>query len=168
MSDRFLLMYGLPAFNIAAERSDIRAFCRPKPPERDKDGKILYVTEQAHKLRCDVNHIVKTYTKTGLLEHVTRFEASYGDVTGDDFKAMCDKVVAVQSKFDEFPASIREKFDNDPAKFLSFFDNPANADAALAMGLTRADWLKNSKDLKQAVVDPGKPVVVDPGKLASD
>ena len=35
--------------------------------ERDAYGKLLYVTEQAHIDRCDVNKIIARYRNTGMI-----------------------------------------------------------------------------------------------------
>lgn len=125
-------------------RAEMRAFLQGPPPPLDKDGNVQYVTEQAHKDRCNVQSIINRYAKTGLLEHVSTFEGDYGDMKGSDFKEMMDRVVSVNQKFQEFPSDIRKRFDHDPAKFLDFFDDPRNKDEALKMGLIRADWTLDS------------------------
>ena len=58
-------------------KEELRVFLRPKF-DRDKDGKVITMTEQAHKDECDVNNIIKKYDKTGLINHVSKISAMYG------------------------------------------------------------------------------------------
>ena len=39
-------------------------------------GKSL--TEQHHAKACDINSIMAKYVKTGVLDHITRYEPTYG------------------------------------------------------------------------------------------
>jgi len=57
-----------------------------RPGLVDSEGNIQYTTEQFHKKECDVNLIIQKYDKTGLIDHVSKFEANFGDMTGQDFK----------------------------------------------------------------------------------
>lgn len=76
------------------------------------------MTEQHHKQSCDINTIVAKYLKTGLLDHVKRYEGTYGDVTGADFKSAQDLIAQQKSTFNDLPAAVRAKFDNDPTQYL--------------------------------------------------
>lgn len=123
----------------ATTTPEMRVFCQ-RPGATDLDGNIVYVTEQAHKDTCDVNKIIRKYDKQGLITHVSRFEAKFGDVTGLEFKAAQDKVIAAQAMFNELPSEIRNRFGNDPSKLLSFMDNPDNRDEAIKLGLINKNW----------------------------
>lgn len=104
--------------------------------------KSLTIQEQA-KL-CDIHHILARYVKTGVLDHVSKYEATYGDVTGADYQTMQNQIAAVNSMFMALPAKERAKFDNNPAEFLDYvaseegkqdikdgkIDNPDAAEAA--------------------------------------
>lgn len=76
------------------------------------------MTEQHHKKACDINSIMAKYTKTGLLDHVSKYEPQYGDATGADFKAAQDLVARQKSIFMELPAEVRAEFKNDPSNYL--------------------------------------------------
>lgn len=76
------------------------------------------MTEQHHEKSCNINNIMARFTKTGVIDHINRHQANYGDVTGADFKAAQDLVAEQKSVFHELPAAIREQFDNDPANYL--------------------------------------------------
>lgn len=137
--------------DVVVSREEMRSFLKIEPPKRDAKGKIIYFTEQAHKDRCDVNKIVKKYSATGAIEHVSSFEGCYGNLSGKDFKEMMDTVVSVKAKFDEFPSDVRKRFRNDPVEFMTFFDDPVNRPEAIRLGLIRSDWTDDSDGLGEHV-----------------
>lgn len=118
----------------------VRDFTRLPGAPRDKDGKILYVTEQGPKDECDVNNIIRKYAMTGVIEHVAQLDAQYGDLTATSYKEMIDKVMSLKEKFLEFPSALRNRFGNDPAKLLDFLDDPRNKEEAMKLGIIRSDW----------------------------
>lgn len=122
------------------DREEMREFLRPEPPERDSKGRIKYLTEQSHKTKADVNEIIRRYQNTGLIDHVSQFEAMFGDLGELDFRDALDRLNSVSAKFMEFPADFRAKFKNDPGIMLDWFDNPANKDEALRRGWARSSW----------------------------
>ena len=81
-----------------------------------KCGKSL--TEQHHKKACDINNIVAKYQKTGLVDHINRHEAKYGDVSGADFKAAQDLIAEQKTTFEELPSKVRAQFKNDVSRYL--------------------------------------------------
>lgn len=129
----------------------LRAFLKFPEPERDSNGNVIYLTEQHHKDRCDVNRIVDRYRNTGLVDHTVEMEGQFGDLSGSDFKAMMDKLVSVRGKFEELPSKVRREFANDPAVYLDFMSNPDNRDRAIALGLIRNDWTPESDGLGEHV-----------------
>jgi phage internal scaffolding protein len=146
MSNLFLKRFG----NKKINKSQMRSFCT-RPGRKDKTGKNIYTTEQHHKDKCDINKIIKKYDKTGVITHVTKFEAKFGDMTGMDFKTMQDKVAKAKSMFEAMPSEIRNRFDNNPADLLSFMENPDNRDKAIELGLIRADWTEETDGLGEHV-----------------
>lgn len=134
MSDAFLKRFG----NVERpSREEIRAFLKHPEPERDSKGNIMYVTEQAHKDNCDINKIMRKYATMGVVEHVNNIEAAHGNLTGDDFKSMMDKIVGIQAEFNELPSELRKRFTNDPAKLLTYLDDPKNTEEAIKIGLLK-------------------------------
>lgn len=82
-----------------------------------KCGKTL--TEQHHEKACNINNIMAKYAKTGIIDHVNRHEARYGDVTGADFESAMALVKQAEEEFLGLPAAIRAHFNNDPAAYLN-------------------------------------------------
>ena len=78
----------------------------------------ISITEQHHKKSCDINSIVAKYQKTGLVDHINKHEAKYGDVSGYDYKTAQDLVAEQKTIFYELPSQVRAEFDNDPANYL--------------------------------------------------
>jgi len=108
------------------------------PPQRvQKDTSALpSVTRQSFKQECDINHIMKKYQKTGLVDHVTRFQGNYDDLTGSpDYHEAMNKIITANDAFSTLPSSVRTRFHNNPAEFLDFVSNPDNMPEMEAMGL---------------------------------
>lgn len=126
-----------------------------RPGRQDKDGKPIYFTEQSHKKECDVTNIVKKYDKTGLINHISKFEASFGDTTGADFKTAQDLVTNAMSLFNSLPSEIRNEFDNSPQNLLQFMENPENRDKAIELGLINKDWTLDTDGLGEHVHEGG-------------
>jgi phage internal scaffolding protein len=83
-------------------------------------------TKQSHAKECDINNIMAKFQKTGVLQHTSKYQGQYGNITSIDFKEAMDIVVNGQNMFDELPSSIRNRFANDPAQFMDFMQNPEN------------------------------------------
>lgn len=131
-------------------------------PGKLKDGKPVYTTEQAHKDDCDINSIVKRYKKTGVISHVSRFEANYGDMTGDDFKTSTDKILKAKQDFKTLPANIRKEFKNNPAKLLEFMENPDNRDKAIELGIIDRRWTPETDGIGEHIKDGENKIKTDP------
>ena len=91
-----------------------------------KDCKGL--THQEQKDQCDINNILDKYARTGLINHVNRYEGQYGDVSSIDYQTMQNQVAEVNSMFADLPAKERQRFNNDPAQFLEFVATQQNVD----------------------------------------
>jgi phage internal scaffolding protein len=137
---------------------DMRKFCM-RPGKMDKNGKPIYFTEQQYKDVCDVNKIITKYDKTGLIIHVNKIEAKYGDMTGHDYKQMLEKVIDVKNMFNQLPSEIRNRFSNSPERYLSFLEDPGNREEAIKLGLIKADTPPEIDGLGEHVID---------GKIASE
>lgn len=82
-----------------------------------KPGKSM--TEQHHAKACDINTIMAKYLKTGVMEHISKYEPTFGDVSAVDFKTSMDTITRVESEFYDLPAYVRAHYDQDPAKYLA-------------------------------------------------
>lgn len=117
----------------------------------DTSGESL--TQQQFKDDCNVNVIMARYMKTGVIEHVTRARARFGDF-GDLAEGVfeLDKVAKAQQAFEMLPATLRNRFDNSIQGFFGFIGDPKNFDECVRMGI----YDKPTKEGK-AVVDSNLP-----------
>lgn len=96
------------------------------------------LTQQCFKQECDVNHILRKYRKTQLLEHVNTYQGNYGDVSNiPDLQTALSIVTNAHEAFNSVPSDIRKKFDNDPIAFVNFASNPDNLDSLRELGLAK-------------------------------
>lgn len=98
-------------------------------------------TKQDFKDQCDINNIIKAFTLTGQINHISAKAATgvFMDVPdGLDYQAALNTVIAAENAFMALPALIRDRFKNDPAEFLEFVTNPANADELVRLGIRNA------------------------------
>jgi phage internal scaffolding protein len=117
------------------------------------------LAQQHFKDECDVNRILAKYQKTGLLDHVNRFQGDYADLSAvPDFQDSLNAVIDAQEAFMTLPSSIRKQFDNDPAQFLDFVHDPSNRDEMVKMGLAKAP---SPKVAPEPVVEPPAVPVAD-------
>jgi phage internal scaffolding protein len=102
------------------------------------DVKSESVVQQAFKDECDVNRILQKYDKTGLITHVARAQAQYGDFTQvNEYQVALNTVIQAQASFEELPSSVRKRFGNDPGAFIEFVTNPENLDEMVTLGLAQ-------------------------------
>lgn len=109
-------------------------------------SKIMFVDEngepevtktvQSEKERTEVNNIIRRYNKTGLIDHVAKGVAQYGDFTEiNEYQENLNMIIKAEASFAALPAEVRKKFDNDPGQFFEFATDPKNRDSLVEMGL---------------------------------
>lgn len=108
------------------------------------------LTKQSFKDECDVNNVLRKYAKTGVMEHLNRFQGDYGDYTSVvDYHSCVMQVQRAEEMFMTLPSKVRSKFANDPGRFLDFALDASNKDAMRDLGLLKP------------VVSPDSPVSSD-------
>jgi len=117
------------------------------------------LTQQHFKDECDVINIIKKHDRNGIIEHVQRGQARYGDFSEvADYREALDLVRDAQSEFMSIPSDIRKKFDNDPGKFYEFVSNPDNKEELISMGFIETpDVVSPSSATTQAPSEAGEP-----------
>jgi len=104
-------------------------------------GEISYPpskTKQALLAECDINRIIKLYSVTGQVHHVSARAAlgAYMDLPDNlDYQAALNTVLEGEKAFNSLPAKVRDRFENDPADFLQFLSDPKNKAEAIELGL---------------------------------
>lgn len=114
------------------------------------------MTRQEFADECDINNILATYEKTGVLSHVARGEPQYLDVSNvPDLAGAMAYMFDAEAAFMSLPAIVRREFDNDPLRFVEFAVDPANVERMREWGLAAP-----AKPVEPA---PGAPAEVAPG-----
>lgn len=104
-----------------------------KPCFFHTEGESL--TQQHFQEECDIINIIKRHDRNGIIEHVHRGKARYGDFSEvTDYREALDLVKNAQEEFNQIPSDIRKKFDNNPGKFYEFVSNPDNKQELIKMG----------------------------------
>lgn len=94
------------------------------------------MTQQQFKDECDINNIMKRYTKTGEWSHLAKKVGRYGDFSNiGDYQSMLDTVIKAEETFMELPAMLRYRFNNKPGELIEFLNNPENYDEGVKLGL---------------------------------
>lgn len=108
-------------------------------------------TKQSFKDECDINHIIKQYSTTGVITHLNQRSENYSDVSDvEDYQASMNIIVAAREAFDSLPSVLRKRFENNPTNFLAFLNDPSNADEMERLGL--GTIRKTSSEPSQAPV----------------
>lgn len=107
------------------------AYSKPKPSKIKCDDGI---TEQHHTNECNVNTILSTYMKTGVIPPLDP-NAKYGDMSDFDYQSMQNQIANANSLFEQLPENVRFRFGNEPYRFLNFVQDEKNYDELVEMGL---------------------------------
>jgi len=115
-------------------------------------------TKQSFKDECDINKIVASYVKTGVVTHVADHKATYGFAPAVDFKEALDLVDKAETMFSELPSALRTKFKNDAGEFLAFVENPDNRSELALMGLLNEEATQREAEKLAASDSASAPV----------
>lgn len=94
------------------------------------------LTQQQFKDETDINTIVDTFMKTGVLPDPVALP-QYVDLTTGvfDYKEAMNMIRQADEAFMTMDAKVRARFHNSPHEFLEFFADPANRPEAERLGL---------------------------------
>lgn len=106
--------------------------------------------QQQHKDDCDINSIMRRFQKTGAIDHVSRHQPMYGEVSPMDYHESMNIITRAQQMFDDLPSSLRRRFNGDPSELLAFVQNADNAEEAEELGLALSDEAKAVADTRAA------------------
>lgn len=115
-----------------------------KTPYGDRNRHIFNtkgesLTQQHFANEADIKTIIKKHDRTGIISHVARGIAHYGDYSEvNEYREALDMVNSANASFGELPAEIRKMFDNDAGAFFEFATNPENDEKLIELGLKEA------------------------------
>ncbi|QCQ84804.1 internal scaffolding protein [Blackfly microvirus SF02] len=94
------------------------------------------MTRQEFADECDINVLMATYERSGVINHFNASPPQYLDVSAvPDLAQSLAIVDAAQTAFMTLPATARREFDNDPVKFIAYAEDPANLGRMREWGL---------------------------------
>jgi hypothetical protein len=97
------------------------------------------LTQQHFAKETDIKTIIKKHDRTGIISHVARGVARYGDYSEiNEYREALDKVNSANASFMELPSEVRAYFENDAGQFFEFATNPANDEKMVQLGLKEA------------------------------
>jgi phage internal scaffolding protein len=97
------------------------------------------LTQQHFEKETDIRNIIKKHDRTGIISHVARGVAHYGDYSEvNEYREALDMVNAANASFGELPAELRKMFGNDAGEFFEFVTDPKNEEKMIQMGLKAA------------------------------
>ena len=142
----------------------------PKTGEELLDPRHRSLTQQAFVKDCDINGIMARYEKTGLLNHVAKYQGHYGDFSGPtDYHTAMNMVIAAREMFETLPSGLRKQFANDAGAFLQWANDPENEAAMREMGLLPQSPLPSAEPPQKALKAPkGEAPTPEPAPQASE
>lgn len=95
-------------------------------------------TQQHMKDECDINVLVNTFARTGIIPgaEIPAMEFAIDDVV--DYQTAMNALIDTQRAFEALPSAVRERFSNDPHELLQFVGSEANRQEAISLGLVPA------------------------------
>lgn len=121
------------------------------------------MTKQEFKDQCDINKIIKEFTITGQITHISAKAAqgAFIDLPGElDYQTSLNVMIKAEEAFLALPAKIRDRFGNDPAEFLAFASDPKNGDELIELGIRERPLRKPPEAATGTGGDGGRPPVV--------
>lgn len=117
------------------------------------------LTQQHFKKETDIVEIIKKHDRTGIIEHVARGVAQYGDYSEvNEYREALDMVNNANASFMELPAEVRQMFGNDAGEFFEFATDPKNLDKMQELGLAE----------KPEPAEPTSSPTAEPKQAAAD
>ena len=111
------------------------------PPSRcwfETEGESM--TQQHFAEESEINNILRSHDRNGVIEHIHRGNAIYADFSGiTDLSDALHQIKEAQQEFLNVPSEIREKFQNDAGQFFKFASDENNLDELRKMGLANPD-----------------------------
>ena len=115
------------------------------------------MTQEQFAEESEINNIIRSHDRNGVIEHINRGNAIYADFSGiTDFSDALEQIREAQSEFQNIPWEIREKFQNDAGQFFKFASNPDNIQELRDLGLANPEQ-SVAMPTEQAIPQPVEP-----------
>lgn len=130
----------------------------PRPPQDRPYGETFDpekdCTKQSFAEECNINNILDRFIRTGVIDHVSKFGAVYGDFgTGAEFQEHMMQIANAQNMFNELPARARQYFNEDPAQFLDYVNgDEVTVEKLHELGIASPDYRAPVRDEQPGAV----------------
>lgn len=95
-------------------------------------------TRQDQKDSCDINLIMKKYTKQGVIPRINPKTPVYDDFsTALSYHESLERIRRADDLFYELPAELRAACDNDPALLIPYVEDGEHIDELVELGVTK-------------------------------
>lgn len=112
------------------------------------------ITKQSHKAECDINTILRQYSKTGIINHINATAAQYLDLPDNlDFQQSLALVDSAKDSFASLPSKVRDYYQNSPSLFLAALSDPAERERLTEWGVFRQPPAPEPRPAKPAEGD---------------
>lgn len=92
-----------------------KEFCKIDASASEENG---LGAKQEFRDDCDINHILKSYKKTGVLQTLNGKTPMFEDVEAIDLQEAMNITIEAEKTFMQLPAILRKEFDHSPLEFL--------------------------------------------------
>lgn len=101
-------------------------------------------TKQSFKDECDINKIVKRFTKSNGIDPSMLqgfpVDGNFGDFSDvPDLRTMYERIAVAEESFYQLPSKVRMRFDNDALAFMEFASDASNLQEMRELGLVRTN-----------------------------
>ena len=143
------------------KKSSVIEFKTPykNPPSRcwfETTGESM--TQQHFAEESEINNILRSHDRNGVIEHIHRGNAIYADFSNiTDLSDALHQIKEAQQEFLNIPSEIREKFQNDAGQFFKFASDPNNLPELRKMGLANPEQSEAMHSDQPAIPDAVEP-----------
>lgn len=104
----------------------------------DIDCGTEMITKQSMAAECDINNILKQYSRTGIIEHINEQNQQWLDLPSSmDYQQSLNTLIEADNAFASLPAMVRDHFHNNPNELLMALSDPAQADKLREFGILK-------------------------------
>lgn len=122
------------------------------------------MTKQQFKAECDINNILKQFSKTGIIDHINRSSAVWADLPPQmDYQESLRLVLEADEAFSTLPSRVRDRYGNDPSRFLSALSDASERDFLTEVGVFKKPYVGRPESVPQSLAsDAAAPPVASP------
>lgn len=131
-----------------------------------ENSKREALTNQAFKKTCDINAILSRFRKTGVLDHVSKYEPQYGELSNIDIETAFNNIKEAEEIFGRLPKNIQDNFHNKAENFFAYMEYEENrsTEALLQTSASRDGSANSENEGKKPKDSSGKTSESKPDK----